>query len=58
MSHTTQLAVGRVRAAVVWPDPSPLDRWWHSIMYPGTEAVNRGKPQSAIMGRHASPPAA
>ncbi|MGK8506620.1 hypothetical protein ACRS5S_00705 [Nocardia asiatica] len=21
-------------AAVVWPDPSPLDAWWRRIMYP------------------------
>ncbi len=20
-------------AAVVWPDPSPLDAWWHRIMH-------------------------
>ncbi len=34
MSDTTALsAIGRVRNSVVWPDPSPLDSWWHRVMY-------------------------
>ncbi len=36
MSNTTQPTVRRVRDAVVWPDPSPLDTWWHNVMYAET----------------------
>ncbi|MEU6584157.1 hypothetical protein [Nocardia sp. NPDC046763] len=40
MSDTTaQPAIGRVRDSVVWPDPSPLASWWHSVMHPETSSA-------------------
>ncbi|MFF0632966.1 hypothetical protein ACFYTS_10730 [Nocardia sp. NPDC004151] len=40
MSDTTaQPAIGRVRNSVVWPDPSPLDSWWHGVMYAETSSA-------------------
>ncbi|MVU82244.1 hypothetical protein GPX89_34035 [Nocardia sp. ET3-3] len=43
MSHTTtaQPPVRRVRHGVVWPDPSPLDAWWHSVMFSEADTTPR-----------------
>ncbi|MGV9666040.1 hypothetical protein ACWDUL_40530 [Nocardia niigatensis] len=46
MSDTTaQPAIGR--NSVIWPDPSPLDSWWHRVMYTETSSA----PQTLRMAR-------
>ncbi len=42
MSDTaTRSVTGQGRGSVVWPDPSPLDSWWQSVMYAEVGSAQR-----------------